>query len=174
MRLRSAKLVCDHSAWTARARSIAARTSSGPHLGTVPSGLPVNGCSISMGSLPAVETTRAARRSSSCWVIRSDGMSADGAAEVGSAAMVDMAPDCLSFLSGSSPGGLRSTPDSAAHVHDLALLPAEAAPRPGAAAHARPSTSGARRPARAGCAAELLGTQQERLGQRLLQRRGAL
>src|SRR3954451_2223842 len=99
MRLRSAKLVCAHSAWTARARSIAARTSSGPHFGTVPSGLPVNGCSISIGSLPAVETTRAARRSSCCGVTRFDGSSTAGLGVVVSAVMVDMAP-ILSGLSG--------------------------------------------------------------------------
>src|SRR3954466_993159 len=90
MRLRSAKLVCAHSAWTARDRSIAARTSSGPHFGTVPSGLPVNGCSICIGSLPAVETTRAASRSSSCGVMRFEGSSAAGLVLVASAVMVDM------------------------------------------------------------------------------------
>src|SRR3954470_5441688 len=92
MRLRSAKLVFAHSAWTARDRSIAAATSFGPHFGTLPSGLPVNGCSICIGSLPAVETTRADRRSSCCGVMRFDGSSTAGLGVVASAVMVDMAP----------------------------------------------------------------------------------
>src|SRR3954465_15071584 len=75
MRLRSSKLVFAHSAWTARERSIAAFTSSGSHFGTVPSGLPVNGCSICIGSLPEFDFTRAASDSSCDALIRFDGIS---------------------------------------------------------------------------------------------------
>src|SRR3954467_15975805 len=109
IRLRASKDVFAHCSWAARARSIAARTSSGPHFGTVPSGFPVNGCSICIGSLPAGDTTPAASASSCAGVIRFEGRSIAGGALV-SAVMVDMAPILPGHSQGAPPLRLGAGP----------------------------------------------------------------
>src|SRR4051794_1711727 len=91
IRLRSPNEVFAHSSCAARARPIAARTSSGPHFGTLPSGSPVKGCSICIGSLPALETTRAASASSCAGVMRLEGReTAAVSVAAGASVMVDM------------------------------------------------------------------------------------
>src|SRR3954467_13426515 len=76
MRLRSAKLVLRHCFWTLRARANAASTSSGVHLGTDPSGPPVNGWSTSSRSRSPVVCTRSARAASWAAVMLLDRISA--------------------------------------------------------------------------------------------------